>query len=404
MACMLLCFTGFCSSMKAQAPPELTLHDAVERALHSPQATVLDSEVQQAQGMVRQAGLGPNPKLYLQSEDLRPWADSFDFANQTEDYAYLGQTLEVAGKRSKRVDLAKAKLQMTEASRTLRTRQIIGRVTLSYWIAVSQQRIVELLRQDMRTVDEMVRYHHQRVDAGAAKGVDLLRMQIEQDRLAIALKTSEQTLVQSRLDLFKQIGVPASDVKLVDPIEASRPIQPVDIATVLSQRPDVMAARATVQATEADLRLQHANAIPDLDLFGGYKRNTTDNTAYGGLQIPLPLRNRNQGEVERARASVTAAQAQLSVLEQQVRTEVQQAYSSYETQKEIVEKTLPEMRQRAQQNLDIVGQAYRIGGVDLLRFIDAERTEFDVEINALHAMTQLQQSIVQLQLAYGEQP
>lgn len=382
----------------------LSLHDAVQQALASPLTQVFEADVQQAQGSVRQAGLGPNPKLYLQSEDLRPWDDSFNFADHTEDYAYIGQTIEVAGKRGKRVALANARLRQTEAYRSLGLRQLAGRVTLAYWTAVSQQRIAQLLHDDIAAVDEMVRYHKERVDAGAMKGVDLLRMQVERDRLAIALQAAERDAVQSRLDLFKQMGTAPSDARLVDPLDSVPEIAPVDTGTILLQRPDVQSARSAVDAAESDLKLQRANAIPDPDLFGGYKRNTGDNTGYGGLQLSLPLRNRNQGEIERARASLIAARASLVLREQQVRIEVDQANAAYLAQRKVVENTLPDMRLRAKQNLDIIREAYRIGGVDLLRFIDAERTEFEVEVAAVRAQAELQQYAVQLQLAYGVQP
>lgn len=403
-ACIFVGFAMGCSSLLAQSPQGLSLHDAMQQALRSPQTTVLDSQLQQAQGVVRQAGLRPNPRLYIQSEDLRPWDDSFDFANHTEDYAYLGQAIEIDGKRSKRVALATTQLQQAQANRVLRVRQLIGRVSSAYWMAVSQKQIVDLLRQDMNVVDEMVQYHKARVDAGAMKGVDLLRMQIERDRLAVALRSAERDEQQARLELFKQMGVAPSDAPLMDTLDTVPDVEPMSTDAVLAQRPDIAATRSAVQAAQADLRLQRANAIPDPDFFGGYKRNTGDNTAYGALQLSLPFSNRNQGEIQRAQASVTTAQAQLSVLEQQVSTEMKQAYENYLAQREIVEKVLPDMRQRSRQNLDIIREAYRIGGTDLLRFIDAERTEFDVEVSALRAMAQLQENAIQLRLAYGVQP
>lgn len=403
----ILCAVSLVSTeriLHAQSSTELSLHNAIEQALHSSQAVAYDADIQQAQGSVRQAGLGPNPKLYLSSEDIRPWDSSFSFANDTEDLGYIGQTIESGGKRSKRVQLAKARLAQTEADRTLRLRELIGRVSMAYWAAIVQQRVVDLLRRDMSVVDEMVVYHQKRVDSGAMKGVDLLRMQIERDRLMVTFKAAERDAIQSRLELFKQIGISPSDVQLTDSIETFPSIPSVSIDQVLAERPDVQAARATEQASEADLRLQRANATPDPDFFGGYKRNTGDNTLYAGLQLSLPVRNRNQGEIVRARAAVTASQARLAALQQQVRVEVNQASAGYETQREIVDKVLPDMRRRAKQNLDIISEAYRIGGVDLLRFIDAERSEFDVEVSALRSMAQLQQSAIQLLLAYGVQP
>ena len=365
---------------------------------------VADAQVAQARGGVRQAGLGPNPRIYLQSEDLRPWADEFSFANSTEDYGYFGQTFEVAGKRGKRVAFASARLHQAEATRAVQVRQITGAVAVAYWNAVSLDRIVALLRDDMRVVDEMVSYHQKRVDAGAMRGVDLLRMQIERDRLQITLDTTERDAAQARLELFRQMGRPAADVQLSGRVEDVPLIAAPEVATVLQQRADVQAARDAVAAAEADLRLQKANGVPDPDLLGGYKRNGAFNTLYGSLQIQLPFRNRNQGEVERARASVGGAQAGLALVESQVRIEIEEAQKSFEAQQRIVQQTLPEMRERAKQNLQIAGEAYRLGGVDLLRFIDAERTEFEVEMSAVRTLTQLQQSAVRLQMVYGVQP
>lgn len=382
----------------------MTLHDAMQRALQSASVQVADAHVEEARGSMRQAGLRPNPRLYLQSEDLRPWADNFSFPTQTEDYGYLGQTFELAGKRAKRVDLASARVQQAETERALRIRQIAAAVSTAYWTAVSLQRIRTLLADDLKAVDEMVRYHRERVDNGAMKGVDLLRVQIERDRLAIALAGAERDAAQGRLEVFRQMGVEPTSAALSDSLDDMPQPAPIDVQGALLQRPEIAVAQTAVRTAEADLKLQQANGVPDPDIIGGYKRNNGDNTLYASVQIPLPFRNRNQGEVERARASVTAARASLAVVQAQVRIELQKAQEAFLSQQTIVRETLPDMRAHAQQNLSIVTEAYRLGGIDLLRFIDAERTEFDVEVTAARALAQLQQSAIQLQLASGVQP
>ena len=388
----------------AFAQDSFTLHEAVQRAIRGPAVQILDAQTEESRGSLRQAGLGPNPRLYLQSEDLRPWADTFSFANQTEDYGYIGQTFELGGKRGKRVAFAQSRLHQAESFRALQLLQLAGRVAGAYWNAVSLQRVAELLREDMGTVDEMVRYHRARVDAGAMRGVDLLRMQIERDRITLALASADRDTLQARMELFRQIGMTPTDVKLSDRIDDIPVVALLSNQSAMEQRADVQAAREAVAAANADLKLQKANGVPDPDLLAGYKRNAADNTAYASLQIPLPFRNRNQGEVERARAGVAAAQASLSLLEMQVQIEILQARQNYEAQERTVHDTLPEMRSRARENLKIITEAYRIGGIDPLRFIDAERTEFDVEVGAVRTLAQLQQSAIQLQIAYGVQP
>ena len=383
----------------------LSLHDAVEAALDSPNAQIAKGQVDVAQGQVRQAGLRPNPRLFLQSEDLRPWVDDFSFPNSTEDYGYLSQTFEIDGKRGKRVALANAYLHRSEAERTLRIRQIAGAVATAYWYAVSTERIADLLQHDLTAVDDMVRYHKERVDAGAMRGVDLIRIQIERDRIFLSLQAARRDEELARIDLFKQIGrTLPKDIHLTDDITATDQLPAIDLTTALAQRADIAVARDEVAAAEADLKLQHSLAVPDPDLLGGYKRNVGTNTFYAALQIPLPFRNRNQGEIERAEAQVRIARASLQQTELIVRTDIDAATESYQRELAIVQGTLPEMRARAKQNLEILTEAYRIGGVDLLRYLDAERTNIDVEVTAIRTLAEYHQAVLRLQLAYGVQP
>ena len=387
------------------AQTALTLKEAIEQAESGPVAHQGQDHVDAAQGLARQAGLQPNPRLYLQSEDLRPWADGFDFANNTEDYGYLGQTFELDRKRAKRVELARANVRRTEAERSLIEQQVAGRVAGAYWSAVSSTRILKLLEDDMRAIDEMVRYHKERVDAGAMRGVDLLRMQIERDRLVIALEAARRDAALARLELFRQIGrTPDDRIELTDSLDTLAPARQQTISAVLASRADVQAAREAVAAAQADVKLQKAMRVPDLDLLGGYKRNSGFNTAYGGLQISLPFSNRNQGEIERAEAALRLAQDQLRQLEISVAADVAAAQENYARQRTIVEHILPDMRARAQQNLSILSDAYKTGGVDLLRYIDAERTAIDVEISALRSLAEFQQSGLRLMLANGVRP
>lgn len=387
------------------AAQQLSLHQAVQEALQSPQAQIAKQQVAEASGLLRQAGLGLNPRLFLQSEDFRPWADDYSFTTQTEDYGFLSQTFETDGKRRKREATARAGLERAKAIEEQRRRQIAGQVAAAYWNAVVLKQIVALLQQDMSAVDRIVQYDQERVDAGAMRGIDLLRTQIERDRLKIAFRSAERDAARGRLELFQAMGTaPMPHVELTEQLEHVTAVPTVPLETVLESRPDVVAARDAVRTAEADARLQRAVGVPNLDLLGGYKRNGAVNTGYAALQIELPFRNRNQGEIERADASVALNRANLATLEVQVRAEVALSEETYESQRDINQNLLPDMRQKASENLRLMTEAYRIGGVDLLRFLDAERTEFDVEVNALRAQAEFQQAALRLLLSYGGQP
>ncbi len=387
------------------AQPPLSLHEAIQLALSSPEARVYQEQVSSTRGQLRQAALGPNPRLYLQSEDLRPWADHFSFANDTEDYGYLGQTIELDGKRTRRVVLARSNLRRAEAEYQAQTLGIAGRVAAAYWTASVDQRVAHLLEDDLQAVDRMVVYHRERVDAGAMRGVDLLRVEIERDRVALALAAARRDAELARIDLYRQIGRPAPPtLDLADAITSLDPPAPVSADVALAQRADLAAAREAADAARADLRLQHANAVPDPDLLIGYKRNSGFDTLYAAVQLPLPVRNRNQGAIETAQANVRQAEATLEQLEIAARAEIAAAQENLLREQQVVQQILPGMQRRARENLTILDDAYRTGGIDLLRYIDAERTEIDVEVSALRTLAEYHQSILRLELATGVQP
>lgn len=395
----------FAAAWCACSGQKLSLHQAVQEALTAPMAQAAAAQTDEVRGQVTQAGLGLNPRLFLQSEDWRPWGDDFNFPTQTEDYAFLSQTFETGGKRHKRVQFADAQLDQAKAREEVARLLIAGRVAAAYWNAAVLGHTVQLLQEDMAAVDDMVRYHKERVDAGAMRGVDLLRMQIERDRLEMSLRSTERDAAQARLELFKQMGRPApAYVELSDPVEAVAAVKPLPADEALAQRADLEEARRAVAAAQADVKLQEANAVPDLDLIGGFKRNSTNNTGYASLQVPLPFRNRNQGEIERAKASVRYAESHLQALDVQARAEIAQSEENYRREQDLVEHLLPDMRAKAKENLQLMTEAYRIGGVDLLRYLDAERTEFDVEVNASRTYADYQQAALRLQLSYGVQP
>ncbi len=406
LACISFGLTGLSAlSQTTAVPVSLTLHDAIQLAETSPQARTGQDQVDAVRGSVVQAGLRPNPRLYLQSEDLRPWANNFDFPNSTEDYGYLSQLFELGDKRARRLDLARANVREAEANRLLLNQQIAGRVAAAYWTAVANEGIAKLLGEDLQAVDGIVGYNKARVDAGAMRGIDLIRVQIERDRLVLALEAARRDVALTRIELFRQMGrTPDDHVQLADSLETAAPLKPESLAVVLGARADVAAAREAVTAAEADVRLQRAVGVPDLDVLAGYKRNVGDNTIYSGLQIPLAFRNRNQGEVERAQASVRLAQDRLEQLELSVGADITAAQEAYTRQGAVIRDTLPDMRARAKTNLAIMDDAYRTGGVDLLRYLDAERTAFDVEVTALRTFAEYQQAGLRLQLAYGVQP
>jgi cobalt-zinc-cadmium efflux system outer membrane protein len=405
LAGLLLLGFAALTAQSAGAQQGLTLHQAVASALEaSPAAHASADQVDMQRGVVEQANLIPNPRLFLQTEDLRPWASNYSFGTNSETYGYLGQTIEIDGKRRKRTAFAKAGLARMEAEHATRLRQISFRVGMAYWSAVAAERAKQLWKAQVDDFDTILRYHRDRVAAGAMAGVDLLRMQVERDRVELEYQNAIRADEQARIALGREMGKPLpSDSTFAEDVDAMREIPPQAMDALVEQRPDVMAARDAVEEAIADERLQRAVAVPDPDLLGGYKRNTVDNTIFVGLQIPIPFFNRNQGEIARANSQERYAEDQLAQTRQVARAEIDAAKAAYEREQQTVSMILPGMRDHARQNAAIISDAYASGGTDLLRYLDAKRTSIDTQLLALQTMAAYQKAAVQLELMYGGQ-
>jgi outer membrane protein, heavy metal efflux system len=108
--------------------------------------------------------------------------------------------------------------------------------------------------------------------------------------------------------------------------------------------------------------------------FFGYKRDFGTNTLAFGISLPLPLFNRNQGEVARAEAETRGEQFRLLMTEQRVRQEVTEAFNNFGAQERRLREIEGFYLQRARESRDIAVASYRLGGVDLLSLLDAQRS------------------------------
>lgn len=400
---LLLCLLA---GIGAQAQQPLTLQDAVRTGLaNSPASRVGIDQVQLQQAQIAQAKLRPNPRIFLQSEDLRPWGSNFSFPDSTEDYGYLSQTFELGGKRGKRIAFARSGVTRAEAQNTLAQRQIAAGIANAYWAAVAAHSAVAQWQQQLSDFDRLVQYQFDRVHAGATAGVDLLRTQIERDRIALSLAQSQRDAEAANIELARLTALPVQRLQLLsDPLQQAHPVAELPMTTAVEQRPDVAAARAALLEARDDLRLQHANAIPNPDVLAGYKRNVGVDTLYAGLQIDLPFFNRNQGGIATASANTQLALDQLAYTRLNANAEISLALDNYKREQALVQGTLPAMLDRSMQNVAIISDAYRSGGTDLLRYLDAERMLIETRLQSLQTWAEYQRAVVSLELAYGQQP
>jgi cobalt-zinc-cadmium efflux system outer membrane protein len=392
-------------SLKGLAQTPLSLGDAVSFALsHRAEIRAAADRTAAAEDQRKQAGLIPNPRIFLQSEDLR--GSHFNFWQDSETFAYAGETLETSGRRAGRIATA---TQGLEGSR-LRAEQVRLEIALkvrqTYWRALAAQFLARLYSEDGNYFRQIIAYHEARFHEGKLAEVDLLRVRLEGERVHAAEARAQLESDRARLDLQREMAQrDGADWKLTEPFEVLDPPDPAPpgVDPVL-QRVEGQAAHQAIAAARASVQLQRANGRTDLEIVGGYKRNLGDDTALVGLQWNLPIFDRNQGAVAAAVADNRAAEEDYAAVRQQLAAQLSIAQREYELDREQYLDTFKPLRDQAVQISDITRAAYHEGGLDLVRLIDAERVRIEAEVSWVEALESYHQSVVTLDYAEGVQP
>jgi len=361
-------------------PEKLTLPEALDYARqHSPLLQAARDDIQVAQGSEVTAGLRLNPSFNLNSESYPLYeASSGPFFNRQELVLTVEQPIELGGKRRWRQRVASAFRESVGAEADNTQRLLTLRIQQAYAAALLARADLDTAQQLLADYDKVLGVNKVRFERGEISGSELRRAEVERLRFLDDELLSEANLRNAKAELLTAIGYPnpQRDCQTVDSLEV-RPVgQGLEQLTedALRYRPDMTAQRLRVLRADNDRSLQKANALPTPAPFFGYKRDFGMNTLAAGIRLPLPLFNRNQGEVARAEAEMRREQFRLLMTEQRIRQEVIEAFNNFGTQERRLRELEGFYLQRARESRDIAAESYRLGGVDLLSLLDAQRS------------------------------
>ncbi|MBN9615414.1 MAG: TolC family protein [Acidobacteriales bacterium] len=385
------------------AQTNLSLQNAVSYALaHRPELRAANAKVSAAEDLQKQAGALPNPRFLFRKEDLRSGTSILGENSQT--YWEGSQLLEVSGKRSGRIDVAKTGAAQSRLQAELTRREIALAARQAYWTAKATQALADLYQQDSKYFDEVIAYHAARFHEGKIAEVDLLRIRLQGQQIRAAAANAELDSEKAQLALAREMNAPAdSRWTLSDDLANLEEPQPTpsgsDPATL---RIEGQIAKEGIAEAQARTRLERANGRPDLLFTGGYKRDAGNLDApIAGVQFDLPLFNRNRAAVSAAKAQTEAAQASYQATSNQILAETALARREYDLRRNQFVNVFRPLRDQAVEISNISRAAYQAGGLDLIRFLDAERARVDAELSYVRALESYHLSVVELNYTEG---
>lgn len=288
------------AAAQAQSAP-LTREEALERALSDdPNVAAADASRRAVEASVAQAGRWNNPTLEVTRENFEG-SGIYGGSERAETTYALRQPFELGGDRGARRDIAESDRDLARIGADLRRLDVAEEVEHAFIDAqaaeavrvVAEERL-SVARELAEAVNRRVRAARDPFMAGSRAQARLAEAEIEAESARRAANSARGRLASywaGEGDFAVEL---ASFEQLIEP----------PAAALQGGIPDLQLAEAHQGRAAAQLRLERARQIPNVDLQAGLREfSETDETALVvGVAVPLQIWDRNSDNIARARA------------------------------------------------------------------------------------------------------
>lgn len=278
-----------------------------------------------------------------------------------------------------------------------------------YQLHFLQDRI-RVNRETLRLVGELEQIARAQVEAGKVTLQDVLRAQIEQERL----RTEIVNLDDSRNPLLAQLkaGLGLRADEPTPPMPPKFESTPLDLtseqlfATALARNPRLKQMEAEVRMAEVGIRLAHLSKLPDFNVGVEADVKASPVMWRPTLGVTLPIwRDKIAAEIASAQARRGAAQARLSGEQIQLAVEFADKSFMYREATRNLALLTDILLPKAQQSLEVARVGYSSGRTDFINLLDAERSLLEFQLAEVDARTRRELALAELSLLIvGLQP
>jgi cobalt-zinc-cadmium efflux system outer membrane protein len=396
--------------MPASPSVVITLDQAIDFARrNNPELQAQRTLVYQSREQEVTANLRPNPTLSWDAQYLpffEPHLSSSDYFNQTAQFdAGISYLFERGKKRQNRLLAARDVTGVTEAQVADAERMTVAETAQQFVTALLAKSNLDFTEHLLDSYQHTVTISQQQQQNGKMTTADLLKIQLQTLQFQNDVSAARIALVQALNTLRELVGFDSvpRDYDIVGELgytPSTLTLSELQSKALVS-RPDLEAARRGIAAARSQIGLAKAEARQDLNVTFDYTHVAAANLAAFYFQIPLPIFNRNQGEVARTYYALTQSQFLEKASEQQVMTDVKNAYETLLNGRDILQMYDANYLGKAQQSLDLAQSSYAHGSATLLDFLDAQRSYRSTGLSYRQALASYMQGLEILREAVG---
>lgn len=380
---------------------ELTLRDALALALsRSPRLAMFDYDIRIAEAKLLQAGLRPNPEASIESENIGGTGE-LSGANGAERTLRLGQLLELAGKRRKRITEARLGRALAEFDYEVKKREVFLETHQAFIEVLAGQRAVAVNQEIVELTESVLPDIQRRIEAGKTSTVEETRSNVSVATARIGLEQARRDMLAARHRLAAHWGsTKPRFASAVGNLEDAPAIASLDVLNRrLADNPRLARFPTELAHREATLARERAAAVPDLTVNGGVRQFAQSDTGAFvlGASIPIPFFNRNQGNIRAAREQIGKTEAERLAVQATISAELADAYHAVKAARAQIDLFRNTVLPESEKALTTISEGYNAGRFSYLEFLDAQRSLVTARQQYLQALVMHQQAVARVE-------
>ena len=388
----------------------LTLNQALNLAL------INNPKLQAAQAM-----LGISEARIIIAKTLRNPAFVTD--NGTAEKTYrsgIEQTFEIAGKRTKRTNLAKAEKEVVENEIRTVALDLKNNVRRAYIKLFNAQQKFNASNDILNISNELVDIAKKRHLAGDVAELEV----IQAENLQVNAKNDLETSMLQINQAFNELNMLTNqalgnDLQLEKPnlndalISTDGTEKSIDelVNEAYLNRPEIKKIQKSLEASDKMMAVVKANRIPNLTVAlgpdivtsGGEGATQTGNLTGVFLvgRVDLPIFNRQQGQIKEVEAQIFQQQKELAAMKNQITYELKDTVTKIKINSTKIQLYENEILPKSQSVVEKSRRSFQEGMSNIIIPITAQQSYLNTRFGYIQVLTDYQNSISDLERNLG---
>ena len=295
--------------------------------------------IENAKAGIITAKLFDNPQASFENILYNPQTKRlFDMSYNGGEYnASLSQLFKTAGKRNKNIQLAKITVQQSEFQFFDLLRTLKYTLRSDFYKIYFQEQSALVYKEEISSLSKTLAVFQEEYKHENISKKEVLRIQSQLYSLQAELSELQDGIDDAQSE-FKLLIRADANIYIIPEIHADLDAQNYLSATPYKtlldsaehNRYDLKVAQSMIDYNAVNLKLQHAMAVPDVNLSLTYDKNGSTVRNYNGIgiSIPIPLFNRNQGNIRSAKVAVDDSKLAFNQQQDQVQSDLDNSYQS----------------------------------------------------------------------------